>query len=116
MAAEPTIILQQQQPDKKAPDEPGKQPAQDEQDLELRPASGRLLLAVCGALVAGIIMGVVVVRGGGKAEAPAAAESKPNDPNTVKLEDAQLSSVKMDKAAMQSFHGEHSTTGRIAFN
>src|SRR5258708_4951716 len=83
--------------------------------LELKPAPGILLTTGIVALVAGSAIGFYFGRpGSAAAEAP--GEKKADDPNTIKLEATQLAGLKIDKAALQSFHGEKVTTGRIAFN
>jgi cobalt-zinc-cadmium efflux system membrane fusion protein len=67
-----------------------------------------------GALAVGFIVGVfLTMPAAATAGKPAEA---PSDPNIVKLDAAQMGSIKVEAASVQSFRGEKATTGRIAFN
>ncbi|MGD0091951.1 MAG: efflux RND transporter periplasmic adaptor subunit [Planctomycetota bacterium] len=117
----PQVCTEQTAPaEKRGPDRPRPRPVPTAEDLNLKPASGRLLLVGATMLVLGLVLGFLGGTAAGPHAEAIAADPKStnpaNDPDVVKLEGAQAASIKVATAALQPFHGEKTTTGRIAFN
>lgn len=89
-------------------------------ELDLKPASGKVLMVGGTMLVLGLMLGVFFGRGAvPRAEAEPAEAKAPaaeNNPETVQLDAVQVAGISLKTAELQTFHGERTTTGRLAFN
>ncbi|MGO8858013.1 MAG: efflux RND transporter periplasmic adaptor subunit [Steroidobacteraceae bacterium] len=89
--------------------------------VKLRPNSRRALFAASGAIALVMVGAALYSRSGAQTapaplpSPPAAARSRP-DPDSIKLTDAQLSSIKTGTVADREFVVQKETVGNIDFN